>query len=193
MVFRDGAIYTVRQLYSSHPDWSGVERAIRANTHAGSPRRLLELYEVKWRAKPFPWSWLNEFKPNRRFFFHGTSVANIQSILDGGFRIMPAVNGKMLGNGVYFTFHTNKSCGYAPDGYVISAMVYAPNTLVVHPGYRISYAEIQAACLSYDAIEVRTGAIICYPGQADWAMQNHEICIFDTRRVVPRFISLIGQ
>ena len=59
----------------------------------------------------------------------------------------------MLGDGVYGTYHTNKGKTYGTDGYVISVMVYAPNTLVVNPGQSIDQATITSAPSHYDALE----------------------------------------
>lgn len=187
MTFRDGKLYTIQKLSTSHPYWQGVSAAIKRRTKPNAgPLKLVELYEVRWRQKPFPWSWKRQFKPNRRWFYHGTTKQIIQRILDEGFKIPPPRHGRMLGQGVYLTYHTNKSIHYGPDGYVISVMVYAPNVLLVNPGQSIDQNQIQNAPLKYDAIEVRTGAIV-----RAWTMRNHEICVFNPLRVVPRFICKI--
>lgn len=187
MVFRSGRLYTVEEVPRNHRYWQAVSEAIKRRTKPGKgPLNLVELYEVRWRKKPFPWSWTREFKPNRRWFFHGTSRSIIQRVLDEGFRIPSPKHGRMLGSGVYLTFHANKSIKYGPEGYVVSAMVYTPRVLLVSPGQSISIKEIQEAPRKYDAIEVRTGAIV-----GTWTMRNHEICVFDPLRVVPRFICKI--
>ncbi|KAE9407487.1 ADP-ribosylation, partial [Gymnopus androsaceus JB14] len=53
--------------------------------------------------------------------FHGTNPANINSILDNGFRIggvggQPVVNGTAMGYGVYLATHSATSVGYALGG-----------------------------------------------------------------------------
>jgi len=92
-------------------------------------------------------------------------------------------HGKMLGNGVYISYHSNKSKNYAPENYLLSTMIYAPNTLVVNPNDKLDLSLIDSLSKSVDAIEVRTNAIV-----GTWTMKNHEICVYDVRRVVPRFI-----
>ncbi len=190
-MFKSGKIYTVTHLSRDHRLWEGVQAAITRRAKPGVGRLVLEeLYDVRWRDKPFPWSWSREFKPGRRLFYHGTSRKIIQRILDDGFRIVStarAKHGRMLGDGVYATYHTNKGQAYGTDGYVLSVMVYAPNALVVQPGQTINLAEIQKAAQSCDAIEVRTGAVV-----RGRRIRNHEICVFDPQRVVPRFILKIS-
>ena len=184
MSFQDGKLYTVKKLTDSHPYWKGVEDAINRNKKSSSsPYIIEELYSINWVKKPFPWSWTREFKPNRRFFFHGTSKHSIQNILNDGFKTSYTKNGKMLGDGVYITYHSNKGKNYAPEDYILSTMIYAPKTYVVHPKKIITRSSIDAFSKIYDAIEVRTNSIV-----DNWTMQNHEICVYNPKRVVPRFI-----
>jgi len=185
MSFQNGKKYNVEKLTSSHPHWQGVQKAIRQKAKLLNSNQYIidELYSVTWNKKPFPWSWTKEFRPNRRFFFHGTSKLVIQNILDEGFKISYTKNGRMLGDGVYITYHTDKGKAYATDGYIISTMIYAPNTLVVNPNQSLNLSQIPTLSKNYDAVEVRTNSII-----GNWTMKNHEICIYDSRRVVPRFI-----
>ncbi|NOZ91639.1 MAG: hypothetical protein GXO60_10195 [Epsilonproteobacteria bacterium] len=184
MSFQDGKLYRVTELTNTHPHWQGVQDAINRNRKSSSlPYIIEELYSVTWIKKPFPWSWTKEFKPNRRFFFHGTSRQSIQKILDEGFKTSYTRNGKMLGDGVYITYHSNKGKNYAPEDYIISTMIYAPRTYVVHPNQTINQNAINTLSKRYDAIEVRTGSIV-----GSWTMQNHEICVYNPKRVVPRFI-----
>jgi len=199
MSFNDGLMYKVIPISKNHHYWNDIQEVVDKKIN----RRLrpqfgrliiTELYSVKWRKKPFSFSYYKEFKPNRRFFFHGTSKKTIIKILDEGFKVMPNFkNGRMLGDGVYVTYHTNKGKHYAPDNYVLSVMVYAPKTLVIGPGETITEAQIKAAANQYHAIEVRTGAIIDYPKKSPWTMQNHEICVFDPQRVIPRFILKLAK
>ncbi len=186
MSFRNGKRYTIKQLSSSHHYWSEVQKAVRRRAKSGTGNlHLAELYDVRWRknAKPFPWSWTRQFKPERRFFYHGTQASNIPKILDEGFQLLVPTHGRMLGPGIYATYHTNKGQMYGTGGYVISVMVFAPRTHTVHAGQTISSADIQRLRNTHHAIEVRTGAVV-----QGWTMQNHEICVFDIRRVVPRFL-----
>jgi hypothetical protein len=184
MLFQNGRMYKVRQLARGHPVWGQIQDAIDRRTKPGSgPLTLEALYDIRWIMKPFPWSYTYDFKPNRRWFYHGTSHATIQRILEEGFHVRHAAHGRMLGDGVYVTYHTNKGKHYGPDGYVLSVMVYAPNTYLVGPGESLDRGQIPSICQTYDAIEVRTGAQI-----DTWTMQNHEICVYDIRRVIPRFI-----
>lgn len=189
--FQSGRIYTVKKLSLHHPLWDQVRAAIARRTRSPAGELgLIELYSVRWREKPFPWSWSREFKPQRRFFYHGTTRTAIQQILDQGFKVAPARrarHGHLLGPGVYATYHTDKGRRYGSDDYVLSVMVYAPDILVVHPGGAIDLSAIQQAPQRYDAIEVRTGAVV-----RGRTIQHHEICVFDPRRVVPRFIVKIG-
>ena len=183
MSFQDGKLYQVKKLNSSHRYWKDVENAINRNKKSGTKYVIEELYSLSWKSKPFPWSWTKEFKPNRRFFFHGTSKQSIQNILDNGFRVGSAKNGRMLGDGVYITYHSNKGRNYAPEDYILSTMIYAPNTFVVHPHQTFNLSSISTIARNHDAIEVRTDAIV-----GTWTMKNHEICVFNPKRVVPRFI-----
>lgn len=187
MVFINGDLYTVEKLSRNHPDWNGVTDAIHRRTKSGQASITVEeIYEVLWRRKPFPWSWTHQFRPNRRFFYHGTTITIIQRILDEGFKVGDATtasHGRMLGNGVYATYHTHKGKMYAPDGYMLTVMVYAPNTLCIGPGQALDATTIANAPKLYDALEVRTNALV-----PNWAMHNHEICVFDTRRVIPKYI-----
>lgn len=195
MPFNDGKMYTVSVVSKGNRYWNEVQKSVDEKINHRLKGQIgkyviAELYDVKWRTKPFPFSYFKEFKPNRRFFFHGTSSQVIQKILDEGFKVtsVQAKHGRMLGNGVYLAYHTNKGKSYASDDYVLSVMVYAPNTLVVGPEESITEDQINKAATKYDAIEVRTGAIVKYSNQQPWTMQNHEICVFDTYRVIPRFI-----
>ena len=188
MSFVDGRMYTVKQLSKNHPHWASVQDAVHRRTKPDYKRKygplvLQELYEVRWRRKPFPWSYYNEFKPKRRWFFHGTTQQSIIKILDEGFKIGPVRSGRMLGDGIYATYHAHKAESYAPEDYVLSVMIYAPHTLVVHPGQSLDAATIANASKKYHAVEVRTGVKV--PG---WTMKNHEICVYDVRRIIPRFI-----
>jgi len=183
MSFQDGKIYKVKKLDNSHRYWKNVEDAINRNKKSGTKYVIGELYLISWQSKPFPSSWTKQFKPNRRFFFHGTSKQSIQNILDNGFTIGTEKNGRMLGNGVYITYHSNKSRNYSPNDYLLSTMIYAPKTLVVNPSEKLDLTLINSLSKTVDAIEVRTNSIV-----GNWTMKNHEICVFDARRVVPRFI-----
>jgi len=184
MSFQKGKLYKVEKLNSTHSHWKDVEKALNRNKKYNiSSYQLEELYSVTWFRKPFPWSWTKEFKPNRRFFFHGTSRQSIQSILDSGFQTSYTKHGKMLGDGVYITHHSNKGRNYAPEDYIVSTMVYAPNTFVVQPNQTLNLNQINTLSKQYDAIEVRTNAIV-----GNWTMKNHEICVYNPQRVIPRFI-----
>jgi len=183
MSFQDGELYQVEKLNRSHYFWQDVENAINRNNKSGTKYIIEELYSLSWKNKPFPWSWTKQFKPNRRFFFHGTTKQSIQNILDNGFTIGHAKHGRMLGNGVYITHHSNKGRNYSPEDYLLSTMVYAPKTLVVNPNEKLDLTLINSLSKTVDAIEVRTNSIV-----GNWTMKNHEICVFDTRRVIPRFI-----
>lgn len=184
MSFRNGKRYTIKQLYSNHHYWNEVQEAVRRRAKPGTGKlHLAELYDIRWRKKPFRWSWTREFRPHRRFFYHGTQLGTIPKILDQGFKLCVPVHGRMLGPGIYATYHTNKGQTYGAGGYVVSVMVYAPKTRTVHPGQSVSSTDIQRWKSRYDAIEVRTDAVIL-----GWKMLNHEICVFDPRRVVPKFL-----
>jgi len=183
MSFQNGNLYKVEKLNISHPHWKEVEEALNRNKKSSIPYVIEELYSVSWHKKPFPWSWTKQFKPNRRFFFHGTTKQSIQNILDNGFQTGYTKHGKMLGNGVYISYHSNKSRNYAPEDYLLSTMIYAPNTLVVNPKEKLDLTLIDSLSKRVDAIEVRTNAIV-----GTWTMKNHEICVYDVKRVVPRFI-----
>jgi hypothetical protein len=187
-MFANGAAYKVIQLQNSHPLWNDVQKSLSDRRKDTTKTLILEeLYAVEWVHKPFKWSWKREFKPNRRFFYHGTSCTTIQKILDDGFKIIPTpVSGRMLGDGIYATYHTDKALLYAPENYIFSVMVYAPQTLLIPPQISIQAAVIQAAVNTYHAVEVRTGAIV-----NAYTMQKHEICVYDTRRIIPRFISKV--
>jgi hypothetical protein len=195
MSFSNGKMYTVSVVPKGHRYWSEVQESVDKKINHRLKGQIgkyviTEMYNVRWRVKPFSCSYFKEFKPNRRFFFHGTSSEVIRKILNEGFKVtsvQSAKHGRMLGNGVYVAYHTNKGKHYAPDDYVLSVMVYAPKTLVVGPGESITEAQIKKAASQYDAIEVRTEAIVKYPNQTT-IMRNHEICVFDTCRVIPRFI-----
>ena len=183
MSFQDGKLYKVKKLNRSHKYWQDVEDAINRNKKSGTKYIIEELYSISWHSKPFPWSWTKQFKPNRRFFFHGTSKQSIQNILDNGFTVGTAKNGRMLGDGVYITYHSNKGRNYAPEDYILSTMIYAPKTLVVSPNEKLDLTLIDSLSKAVDAIEVRTNSIV-----GSWTMKNHEICVFNPKRVVPRFI-----
>jgi hypothetical protein len=191
-VFTNGKRYLVSKLDPSHKDWSVVERVLAKRNRAGG-FRLAELYEVKWRTKPFNWSYY-EFRKDRRFFFHGTQKSTIQTILDEGFKVVRGPRGQMLGPGIYAAYHTQKGRLYAPDAYVLSVMVYAPKTQTYGPTDTVTGAHIQALRKSHHAVEVRTGTVVSTPDQrrggtvTPWKLRNHEICVFDPARVVPRYI-----
>jgi len=187
MSFQDGKLYKVEKINNSHPHWKGVEEALNRNKKSSIPYVIEELYDITWNNKPFPWSWTKQFKPNRRFFFHGTSKQSIQNILDNGFQTGYTKHGKMLGDGVYITYHSNKSRNYAPEDYLLSTMIYAPRTLVVNPNEKLDLTLISSLSKTVDAIEVRTNSMV-----GTWTMKNHEICVFNPKRVVPRFIIKLG-
>ena len=48
---------------------------------------------------------------NRKLLWHGTNIAVIVAILQGGLRIMPHSGGR-LGRGLYFASENGKSAGY---------------------------------------------------------------------------------
>jgi hypothetical protein len=186
MTFQNGGLYTTSRLPRSDADWQTVAQVVAQKTKPGvSPINVDDVFSVKWTRKPFPWSYYHEFRPHRRFFFHGTSRAVIQKILNEGFRVFPRPAGSqnLLGDGIYVSYHVNKSRRFSPDGYMLSVMVYAPRTYCVHPGQSLSVAELQQIRATYDAIEARSGAII-----QGYPLQNHEICIMDPLRTVPRYV-----
>jgi len=186
-MLKSGRAYTIEQLSKNHPHWKGVQDAISRRTKPGTSRlQLAELHEVRWVQKPFSWSY-RDFKKGRRWFFHGTRTASIARILNEGFKIKKARTGRMLGDGVYATYHTNKGKSYGPDGYVVSVMIYAPKTYVVGPGQSIAFKDLAKLCKTRQAIEVRTGAVV-----GGYTMQNHEICVYDTRHIIPRFVLKLG-
>lgn len=191
MTFKSGRVYKAERLSDSSPLWKEIQNVVSRRTKAGMPElQLQEVWDVKWREKPFPWSYYREFKPKRRWFYHGTYSHIIQNILDQGFIITSSassLHGRMLKDGIYATYHTNKGKLYAFDEYIISVMIYAPHCLVVERGQSIDEYDIIKASKEYHAIEVRTGSIIQYP-QRTHTMANHEICVYDSRRIIPRFI-----
>lgn len=184
MSFHSGRLYRVTPLARDHPLWEAVQAAVarRARPESGRPT-LVELYDLRWQRKPFPWSWSQAFKPQRRFFFHGTSTGTVRRILDQGFRVAHSRHGRLLGDGVYATYHTDKGLAYGEENYLFSVMVYAPHTYVVHPGQAVERAQLQQTARRYEAIEVRSGALV-----GGHRIRDHEICVFDPRRVVPRFL-----
>jgi hypothetical protein len=48
---------------------------------------------------------------NRKLLWHGTNVAVVAAILEGGLRIMPHSRGR-VGRGIYFASENGKSAGY---------------------------------------------------------------------------------
>jgi hypothetical protein len=193
MSLHGGQLYRIYEIDKDHHDWHGVVSAARRRTRKDQnnhrPVGVKAVYSVKWRNKPFPWSYTREFKPSRRWFYHGTSESNIQSILNAGFQ---ASQGGMLGQGVYAAFHSNKSLHYSypnskNEKYTISVMVYAPWTYCAQPGSTLGDFKLSLLRLFYQAIEVRTGAHV-NARRGGTGMRYHEICVRDPRRVVPRFI-----
>ena len=167
------------ELSSSSKNRQGVMDAVERRTKSGIIR-VNKVYDLKWTRKPFKWSYTREFKPNVRWFFHGSSDSNIQGILNTGFK--PSTDGK-LGAGVYATYHTDLSKSFARGGgYILSVMVYAPKTYLVDKGQSISKSEISKLRQKYHAIEVRSD------GNVGVKFNKHEICVFDHLRVVPRFL-----
>ena len=195
MPFRNGKAYTVKFVSKNDRTFSDVQAAMDRKTKNGYNRTILkDLWDVRWIKKPFSWSYSREFKPNCRFFWHGTSKQNIYDILDNGFKVggsnTSKSNGSMLGRGVYATFHTHKVAQYAVDGFVVSVMIYAPRTLLVTNGQTLTQKDHQAAYNQYHAIEVTSGANV-HNRIGGKAMINHEICVFDPIRVIPRYICRI--
>jgi len=186
-LIKSGRMYYISEVDKRERTFYEVQKAIDRKIKPGYNKlKLQRLWRVRWREKPFPWSYNYEFKPNIRYFFHGTTVEAINNILDEGFKIKKPAHGRMLGDGIYLTYHTHKAANYAKDEYLLSCMVYAPNTIVINPGEKISNNQIAEYIKKYDAIEVRTGSFI-----NNYQMKNHEICVYDTRRVIPKFISLV--
>ncbi|MGD9891542.1 MAG: hypothetical protein AB7R89_27375 [Dehalococcoidia bacterium] len=182
MTFRDGTLYTATRLSPSDPYWRDVVDAVQRRTKPNTGTfTVQEVYSLRWRNKPFPYSYTYEFRPNRRFFWHGSSIQNLQRILDEGFK--PGMGG-MLGPGIYTTFHINKSWGYAPERFVMSVMIYAPNTVCFHSGDVVDLNSVSYLKQAHDAIEVRSGVMV-----GTWSMNNHEICVQESVRAIPRFIT----
>jgi len=182
-MIRNGNKYTVKQLTKKNHHWAGVEEAIKRRTKAGVKKlKLVELYEVRWKNKPFRFRF-SDFDQHKRWFYHGTSLSNIQSILNDGFQIKTAKNGRMLGNGIYATYHTQKGILYGVDNYILSVMVYAPKTYLVNKGQSIDAKFIKSVSNNYHALEVRSESIVI-----GYEMKNHEICVYDCTRIQPRFI-----
>jgi hypothetical protein len=190
MIINNGKLYNVEKFSNIDVRWKDIEDAVHRRTKPGTPElRVEEIYDIRWKEKPFPWSF-TEFKKERRWFYHGTSIQIINKVLDEGFKVVhnsQSKHGRMLKDGIYATYHTQKGKLYAPDGYVMSVMVYAQNRLTIKKGERIDEQQIISATKAYDAIEVLTGSIISYPNRLH-TMQNHEICVYDSRRIIPRFI-----
>lgn len=187
---QDGKIYTATPLNPKGKTFAEVQKAFNRRTSQGFGKKveIVESYDIKWKKKPFPYSYSKEFKPRRRFFYHGAPLATVKNILDSGFIIQSSARtGRMLGDGVYSTYHFDKSLQYAPEQYIISVMVYAPNTLLLNPNQQIDAGTIKSAPQKgFDAIEVRTDSIVM-----GHRMRLHEICVFSTMRIIPKFISKV--
>jgi len=179
MSFKDGKLYKVEKLNKSHPYWYDIVNIINNKTNINISYYIEELYSISWKHKPFKWSWAQEFKPNRRFFFCGISKSNIENILDYGFQS----NIDIFRDGIYLTYHSNKAIDDSPEGYILSNMVYVPKSYVVNPYEEFNENEIDFIKNNFHSIEFRTNSII-----QNLEVKNHTICIFNSNRVIPRFI-----
>jgi len=181
---KDGKIYTISSIPKKDKLFKDVYDIIKKqNKGVNSIIKLEKLYNVKWRFKPFSWSYLNEFKPNARWFFCGVKEGKIQHILDEGFSTQPTDKYHLLGNGIYLSYHIAKALKDTDNNYIISCLVYAPRVLLKHPEESISLKEIQSAQNELDAIELRSNVYL-----SNKKLRFHQICVFDSKRVVPRFI-----
>jgi len=180
MNITNGNLYTIKEISSKDKNYKGVIDSVIRRTKSGNIS-VEKVYDVKWNKKPFKWSYFNEFKPKRRWFYHGSSDRNIQSILNTGF--IPSSAGK-LGPGVYATYHPELSCAFRRGGqHVLCCMVYAPKTYLVDKGKSISHNEVITRInKKYDAIEVRSS------GSVGVTFSSHEICVFEPTRIIPRFL-----
>lgn len=109
----------LEELPTSDPAWDAIAAFVRERCegYAASYGHTLQVKNV-WRIWPGDALRRHESeasklgKPTR--LFHGTSLANAQSIARGGFRL-PTTGAGLYGRGVYFADCPQKSADYAPE------------------------------------------------------------------------------
>lgn len=123
---------------------------------------------------------------NRGTYWHGTSAANILSILATGLRTTSsATNGRMFGDGIYLSNQSTKSLNYSTGVWNGSARggafmfsARAVKGKVYHPSsWTTNWKKVYAS--GYNSVEVM-------PGTA--GVRNHELVIPDSDRVNLRYL-----
>ncbi|MHA1407677.1 MAG: hypothetical protein ACTSSG_09910 [Candidatus Heimdallarchaeaceae archaeon] len=179
-----GTMYYMKEINSNSKEYNQIYNIVFSRKKPFDPLlEIQKIYDIKWKEKPFSWSYFNEFKPNRRWFFCGVDSDDVNSILNSGMQIRRKSDTNILGNGVYLSYHPFKAIEDSIDLHLLSCMIYAPNTFVFHPNQQITENDLKLASAKYDAIEIRSGALI--NGRQ---MTHHQICVFESKRVIPRYL-----
>lgn len=89
----------------------------RKGMHASSHLKVKEIYEVEIASTKSEFDKYGVKVGTIKELWHGTSKANLLSILKGGLHVSPPstarIAGKMFGNGIYFASDSTKSLNYA--------------------------------------------------------------------------------
>jgi len=126
-------------------------------------------------------------KGNEQELWHGTSPANVLSILKSGFMISPpstaAIAGKNFGYGVYFANASTKSLNYAhgywSGTYARKCFLFL-NNVALGNYYVPENTTRSNPPKGYDSYWAQAG-------KSSW-LQNDEIVIFDTTQIEPTYL-----
>jgi len=123
---------------------------------------------------------------NKKEVFHGSSMANILSILKSGLKISPpataAIAGKLFGNGIYGAIHSTKSLGYALNRWGQGGVGDSAFLFVCDFAMGNCYSTTEYGCrkpADKDSIWAKSSS---------GGLHHDELIVFQEYRVNPRFL-----
>ncbi|PPF24272.1 WGR domain-containing protein [Rathayibacter rathayi] len=171
--------------------------ATKNRQHAASARKVVRVYKITDRADAAKAYRAARTKlGNERELWHGTRAMNVLSVLAKGYYVPPTsgttvvTNGRMFGDGVYFSEQSSKSLGYV-DGEMYArgagrgaSKFLLLNGVVMGASYRPRIGwdvgeHRTARNGSYDSTDVAGGSA---------GVRNHEAIVWNTEQIQPRFL-----
>jgi len=172
-------LFDVDLIKSSQVDFDRITKFYRSgvnwhhDTIGYKINRLFNLSIVKMRD-----SFRNDIN-NVKELWHGTSEGNILSIMARGLLIMSnAVNGRMYGNGVYFSDQATKSLQYSRGNKVymfVCQVAMGKEYIPVNHCYQTNFKPPSG----YDS---------CFAKGGTSGVYNNEMIVYDTKQINPMFL-----
>lgn len=175
-------------LDNGHPDFKEIDKWFensKRKAHGYDNVRIKNAYIVDIKDNSDSFEKSGKVLGNITRVFHGTSEANLLSILKSGMKVSPPstayIAGKMWGNGCYFAIHSSKALGYTLGRW--------GNT--VHKSGWIFVCDIAMGNIDYPkntCHKPKTGCDSIWATPANTGLFHDELIVYDNSQINIKFL-----